>query len=235
MIANPPFSLDGWGAEQWASDSWGRNIAGVPPATNGDFAWVQHMIASMHPVTGRMAVVVPHGVLFRAGVEGRIRQKILETDTLEAVIGLAPNLFYGAGLAACVLIFRARKAPKQRGQVLLIDAARLFRKERAQNVLLLEHAQQILGWYQGFADVEGAARVVGLDEIAKNDYNLNITRYVEQKSTEETLTVEEALANLRGSLAAAYDAEDRLKALLVREGLLSPAQAEGTALNEVAI
>ena len=232
VIANPPFSLEGWGAEQWASDPWGRNFAGVPPATNGDFAWVQHMIASMHPVTGRMAVVVPHGVLFRAGVEGRIRQKILETDTLEAVIGLAPNLFYGAGLAACVLIFRARKAPKQRGQVLLIDAARLFRKERAQNVLLLEHAQQILGWYQGFADVEGAARVVGLDEIAKNDYNLNITRYVEQKSTEETLTVEEALANLHGSLATAYDAEDRLKALLVREGLLSPALAESAALAE---
>jgi type I restriction enzyme M protein len=228
VIANPPFSLDAWGAELWASDPWGRNIAGVPPATNGDFAWVQHMIASMKPVTGRMAIVVPHGVLFRSGLEGRIRQKILETDTLEAVIGLAPNLFYGAGLAACVLVFRSRKAPERKGKTLLIDAASLFRKERAQNVLLPEQAQQILGWYQAFDDVEGAARVVTLDEIAKNDYNLNITRYVEKKNTEETLTVEEALANLKNSLAAAYAAEDRLKALLIREGLLAPALADGT-------
>lgn len=226
VIANPPFSLEAWGAEPWAADPWGRNIAGTPPATNGDFAWVQHMIASMNPVTGRMAVVVPHGVLFRAGVEGRIRQKVLETDTLEAVIGLAPNLFYGAGLAACILIFRARKAAERRGRVLLIDAAHLFRKERAQNVLLPEHAGQILAWYQAFADVEGAARVIGLDEIAKNDFNLNITRYVEKKSAEEALTVEEALANLKTSLAAAYAAEDRLKALLIREGLLSPTETE---------
>lgn len=226
VIANPPFSLDAWGAEQWASDPWGRNVAGVPPATNGDFAWVQHMLASMNPVTGRMAVVVPHGVLFRAGVEGRIRQKLLEADNLEAIIGLASNLFYGAGLAACVLVFRARKMADRKRKILLVDAADLFRKERAQNVLLPDHTRQILEWYQAFTDVEGIARVVTLDEIAKNDYNLNITRYVEKKRTEEVLTVEEALENLTTSLVTAYAAEDRLKALLVREGLLSEKQVQ---------
>ena len=157
VIANPPFSLESWGDREWVNDPWGRNVAGVPPATNADFAWVQHMIASMRPTTGRMAIVVPHGVLFRGGVEGRIRQSILERDELEAVIGLAPNLFYGAGLAACILVFRSQKAEERRGKVLLLDAAHLFRKERAQNVLLPDHTAQILDWYKAFVDVPHVA------------------------------------------------------------------------------
>jgi len=219
VIANPPFSLEQWGAEQWASDPFGRNKTGVPSESSADFAWVQHMLTSMLPGVGRMAVVVPHGVLFRMGVEGRIRQRILETDTLEAVIGLAPNLFYGAGLAACILIFRAHKAPDRLGKVLLIDAGQQFKKLRAQNVLLPEHGEQILAWYHAYTDVEGIARVVTQAEIAANDYNLNITRYVERIVTAETLTVEAAMSNLRESLKAAYAAEDRLKTLLTEAGL----------------
>ena len=219
VIANPPFSLEQWGAEQWASDPFGRNKTGVPSQSSADFAWVQHMIASMLPGVGRMAVVVPHGVLFRMGVEGKIRQNILETDTLEAVIGLAPNLFYGAGLAACILVFRARKTPERQGKVLLIDAARQFKKLRAQNVLLPEHAENILSWYRAYADAEGVSRVVTLAEIAANDYNLNITRYVERKVEAETLTVAEALTNLQDSLETAYAAEDRLRGLLKEAGL----------------
>src|SRR5690606_37850031 len=101
VIANPPFSLEKWGSEVWANDPYKRNFAGMPSDKSGDFAWVQHMIASMNPNGGRMAVVLPHGVLFRMGAEGAIRKKILETDMLEAVIGMGPNLFYGTGLAAC--------------------------------------------------------------------------------------------------------------------------------------
>ncbi len=111
VIANPPFSLEKWGDEVWSSDPYGRNFAGMPPARSGDYAWVQHMLRSMAPGTGRMAVVLPHGALFRMGAEGKIRQKILGMDLLEAVIGLGPNLFYGTGLAACILVFRQRKAP----------------------------------------------------------------------------------------------------------------------------
>src|SRR3990170_318617 len=110
VIANPPFSLEKWGDEVWGSDPFGRNFAGMPPGKSGDYAWVQHMIKSMAPKTGRMAVVLPHGALFRMGAEGAIRKKVLGMDLLEAVIGLGPNLFYGTGLTACILVFRQRKA-----------------------------------------------------------------------------------------------------------------------------
>ncbi len=142
MIANPPFSLKAWGDEQWASDRWGRNIAGTPPKGYGDWAWVQHMIASMAPKTGRLAVVLPHGALFRQGAEGKIRSKVLDMDLIEAVIGLGPNLFYGTGLAACIVVVRRRKAPDRQGKVLLIDGADLFKKGRNQNTLEPEHVKR---------------------------------------------------------------------------------------------
>lgn len=108
-FADPPFSLDGWGADLWANDPHGRNIAGVPPKGNGDMAWVQHMIRSMTPKTGRMAVVLPHGALFRKAAEGRIREALLKKDLLEAVIGLGPNIFYGTQFAACIMVFRSKR------------------------------------------------------------------------------------------------------------------------------
>jgi type I restriction enzyme M protein len=223
VIANPPFSLEKWGEEVWTSDPYGRNFAGMPPAKSGDYAWVQHMIKSMAPSTGRMAVVLPHGALFRMGKEGEIREKILQMDVLEAVIGLAPNLFYGAGLAACILVFRQRKKKDRKKRVLILDASRELRTGRAQNELLPEHVEHIYGWYRGYQDVEGSARVVTLDEIAANDNNLNISRYVEPHTTREVLTVEDAMQKLRQSAEAAIAAEDRLINVLIREGLLRKA------------
>jgi type I restriction enzyme M protein len=220
VIANPPFSLQRWGRDLWTNDPYGRNFAGLPPKSSGDYAWVQHMIASMSPRTGRMAVVLPHGVLFRMGAEGRIRRKILERDVLEALIGLGPNLFYGTGLAACILVFRARKAPERQGRVLIIDASELYKRGRNQNTLEPGHVDQILTWYQAYEDVAGAARVVALGEIAENDWNLNIPRYVEPVIEEETLTVAEAMQNLKQALDEAYAAEDRLKALLQNAELM---------------
>lgn len=221
VIANPPFSLKNWGDDVWANDPFGRNFAGLPPAKSGDFAWVQHMIKSMAIKTGRMAVVLPHGVLFRMSKEGKIRQKLLEMDMLEAVIGLGSNLFYGTGLAACILVFRESKPREHRQKVLFIDASNEFKTGRAQNELFPEHVENIHRWYDEYQDVEGICRVVSIDEIQENDYNLNIPRYVEPVIEEESLSVEEAVANLKASLEAAYAAEDRLKALLKREGLLS--------------
>lgn len=220
VIANPPFSLEKWGEEMWANDAYGRHFAGMPPARSGDYAWVQHMIRSMAPRTGRMAVVLPHGALFRMAAEGKIRRKLLEMNLLEAVIGLGPNLFYGTGLAACILVFRQFKAKKRRNKVLIVDASREFKTGRAHNELLPEHVERITKWYFDFADVEGIAKVVSLEQIASNDYNLNIPRYVEPVTTETMLTVEEALTNLQQSAAAAFAAEDRLIALLKRDGLL---------------
>jgi type I restriction enzyme M protein len=221
VIANPPFSLEKWGEEVWTSDPYGRNFAGMPPAKSGDFAWVQHMIKSMAPKTGRMAVVLPHGVLFRMGAEGKIRRKLLGMDLLEGIIGLGPNLFYGSGLAACILVFRRRKVAARRNKVLIIDASREFKKGRAQNELLPEHVERIYGWYRDFTNVEGVTRVVTLEEISANDYNLNIPRYVEPKIEQEVLTVDEARQRLQQSAANAFAAEERLISLLRREGLLA--------------
>ncbi len=220
VIANPPFSLKKWGDNVWINDPYGRNFAGLPPASSGDFAWVQHMIKSMAHKTGRMAVVLPHGVLFRMGREGEIRRKLLEMDMLEAVIGIGQNIFYGAGLAPCLLIFRDRKPKAHHQKVLFIDASREFKTGRAQNELLPEHVDNIHRWYEGYRGVEGICRVVTLDEIRENDFNLNIPRYVEPVMEEESISMEQAVADLKKSLQAAYAAEDRLKELLIREKLL---------------
>ena len=220
VIANPPFSLEKWGDEVWSSDPYGRNFAGMPPAKSGDYAFVQHMIKSMAPKTGRMAVVLPHGALFRMGKEGEIRRKLLGMDLLEAVIGLGPNLFYGTGLAACILVFRQKKTKARKNKVLIVDASKEFKSGRAQNELLPEHVERIHGWVRDYADVEGIARVVTLDDIAANDHNLNIPRYVEPKIDQKVLTVKDAMKRLRESADAAFAAEEKLVGILKREGLL---------------
>ncbi len=219
VIANPPFSLERWGEEMWATDPFGRNFAGVPPRKSGDFAWVEHMIKSLAVPAGRMAIVLPHGALFRAGAEGQIRRRILEMDVLEAVIGLGANLFYGTGLAACILVLRARKKAERKGQLLFVDASRLYKRGRNQNTLEPQHVEEILKLYRGYETVEGTAKLATLDEIAGNDWNLNIPRYVETVAQVETMTVDEAVSNLKQSLNDAYVAEDRLRGLLHEAGI----------------
>jgi type I restriction enzyme M protein len=221
VIANPPFSLERWGEDIWTNDPYGRNFAGVPPRKSGDYAWVQHMIKSMHARDGRMAVVLPHGALFRMGVEGKIRQRILEMDMLEAVIGLGPNLFYGTGLAACILVLRARKMTERRKKVLFVDASRLFKRGRNQNTLEPEQVEQIYELYVDYESVEGLARLVPIDDIERNDWNLNIPRYVEAVTDTDTVSVDDAMLGLKESLESAYAAEERLKALLCDAGLMS--------------
>jgi type I restriction enzyme M protein len=219
VIANPPFSLKAWGEDTWPNDPWGRNQYGTPPKSYGDWAWVQHMIASMAPASGRMAVVLPHGALFRMGSEGKIRSKVLEADLIEAVIGLGLNLFYGTSLAACILIARRRKPEERRGRVLLVDASDLYRQGRNQNTLEPEHVEAILDCYKRFENEEGRAHVATLDEIRKKDGNLNLAGYVTQHEDIDIPTVEEATNALREALKQAWDAEDRLNALLAERGI----------------
>jgi len=221
VIANPPFSLKEWGREVWEADPWGRAAFGLPPESYGDFAWVQHMVASMAPVTGRMAVVLPQGALFRKGAEGRIRQALLDRDFVEAVIGLAPNIFYGTGLAPAVVIFRRMKPPARKKKVLIIDASSLFRKGRAQNYLDPEYAQQIVNWVRTFKNVEDRVRVVNLDEIKTEDWTLNISRYVLPSMGEEIPPLPEAVAAFKQALSEARTAEDRLREVLTEGGWLS--------------
>jgi type I restriction enzyme M protein len=217
VIANPPFSLEKWGEEQWINDPFGRNFAGLPPSSSGDFAWVQHMVKSMADATGRMAVVLPQGALFRKGAEGRIRQKLLEMDLIEAVIGLAPNLFYGTGLAASILVLRKRKPVEYKNKVLIVDASRLFKRGRAQNLLEQGHADEILAWYQSFSDVQDAARVVTLDEIKAEDWTLNISRYVLPLLPEDIPPLPDAIAAFKEALTRCRVAEERL-AKVMTEG-----------------
>ncbi len=219
VIANPPFSLSAWGEDAWANDPWGRNLAGTPPKKYGDWAWVQHMVASMAPVTGRMAVVLPHGALFRMGAEGRIRLKILEMDLIETVIGLGPNLFYGTGLAACIVVARRRKAADRRERVLLVDGSDLFRKGRNQNTLEPEHVELLLASYEVFTDEDGRSRLITLDEIRAKGGNLNLAGYIAKTDDVEIPTVAEATTALKAALEAAWAAEDRLNELLAERGI----------------
>lgn len=220
VIANPPFSLEKWGDDLWLNDPFGRNFAGLPPSSNGDFAWVQHMVKSMADGAGRMAVVLPQGALFRKSAEGEIRQNLLEMDLIEAVIGLAPNLFYGAGLAACILILRKRKPVSRRNKVLIVDASKLFRRGRAQNFMELEHAKQIFDYYRNFSDVKDAARVIGIDEIKAEDWTLNISRYVLPSLQNDIPPLSEAIAAFKDALSHCREAEDRLSQVMNEGGWL---------------
>jgi len=220
VVANPPFSLKEWGHELWENDPWGRAIYGLPPKSYGDYAFVQHMIASMAPSSGRMAVVLPQGALFRKGAEGKIRRALLEEDLIEAVIGLAPNLFFGTGLAGCIMVLRRRKPVERQHKVLIVDASSLFRKARAQNFLDQEHADQIVAWVHEFQDVEDRVKVATLDEIKAEDWTLNISRYVLPPIGEDIPPLSEAVAAFKEALSKARDAEDHLHVVLTEGGWL---------------
>lgn len=220
VVANPPFSLKKWGDSEWASDKWGRSsLGGVPPTGYADWAWVQHMLTSTRPGTGRVAVVLPQGALFRQGAEARIRTHILKTDVVEAVIGLAPNLFYGTGLAACVLILRTTKPSERAGATLFINGETLFKRGRSQNTLEAAHADALLEAYAAFMNADGLAHVATLDEIASNDFNLNISLYVPPAETGENVTLDQALAELEAAHASATLTRAALEAELAKWGL----------------
>jgi len=220
VIANPPFSLKNWGSKEWSKDPYGRNIAGTPSDNNGDFAWVQHMISSMAEPSGRMAIVLPHGALFRGGIEGKIRKLLLEKDLLEAVIGLGPNLFYGTGISACILIFRLNKKPKQKNKVHFIDASNQFQKGRNQNYFNQEHEKQILEWYEKFEDVENYSKIVNLSEIEENEFNLNISRYVIKLDEEDKITLEDAYSEMKSAQKDFEKSEESMIKILKRYKIL---------------
>jgi type I restriction enzyme M protein len=182
------------------------------------------MVASM-AATGnsRMAVVLPQGALFRKAAEGKIRTALLKADLIEAVIGLAPNLFYGTQLAGCVVILRRKKPAARKKKVLIIDASGEFRKGRAQNFLDPQHAQRVVSWYRDFEDVEDRAKVVSLDEIKKEGWTLNISRYVLPPIGEDIPPLPEAVESFKHALAEARAAEDHLRVILTEGGWLDDA------------
>ncbi|QQZ29373.1 type I restriction-modification system subunit M [Thiothrix subterranea] len=184
VTANPPFSLDKWGHDDAENDKFSRFRRGIPPKTKGDYAFILHMIETLKPDTGRMGVVVPHGVLFRGSSEGQIRQKLIEENLLDAVIGLPEKLFYGTGIPAAILLFRKDKHDTN---VLFIDASRECKAGKNQNLLTAENIRKVLETYQTGKSVEKYAYLASLADIRENDYNLNIPRYVDTFEEEETI------------------------------------------------
>ena len=191
VVANPPFSLEKWGYESAAADKFGRFRRGLPPKTKGDYAFVLHMIETLKPKTGRMGVVVPHGVLFRGAAEGKIRKQLVDENLLYAVIGLPEKLFFGTAIPAALLVFRRDKKDKS---VLFIDASREFQASKNQNQLALEHVSRILSTYEKREDVPKYAHLASVDEIRANDYSLNIPRYVDALNEEMEVDLSAVIA-----------------------------------------
>lgn len=189
VVANPPYSIKDWEYEIFKSDKYGR-VEGyeMPPKSNADYAFVLHIIKSMN-TNGRAGIVLPHGVLFRGGAEGRIREQILKNDLVDAVIALPPKLFYGTSIPAAILILNKNKPEDRSGKVVVIDAENDFSEGKNQNTLRYQDIQKIVKAYDSYKDVEGYARVVKLDEIASNEYNLNVRRYIENGDKEEEIDV----------------------------------------------
>lgn len=222
VVANPPFSLKDWGADKWANDPHKRAIGGVPPKNNGDYAWVQHMITSMKPESGRVGVVMPHGVLFRSGAEGAIRKHLIESDLLETIIGLAPNLFYGTTIPASLMFFRATKDKKRKKHILFIDASKRLGKGKAQNFLSDEDVEDIFSVYQSLGEREKAnisSRLVSHQEIEENQWDLNIGRYLKADAA-EVVDLQDALAS--------FD-QARKKLAVAEMALISKLKAAGYA------
>jgi len=188
VVANPPFSLDKWGQETASVDPFERFDRGVPPKSKGDYAFILHMIATMTEDSGRVGVVVPHGVLFRGSGEGTIRQKLIEENLLDAVVGLPANLFFGTGIPAAILVFKKNKPDTT---VMFIDASREYEDLKNQCRLADEHIQKIIDTYEARESVDKYAYVAEFDEIKENDFNLNIPRYVDTFEEEEEINIRE--------------------------------------------
>lgn len=215
VVANPPFSLDKWGAEHADTDQYKRYWRGIPPKSKGDYAFITHMIEIAKRQSGRVAVIVPHGVLFRSGAEGKIRQALIEENLLDAVVGLPANLFTTTGIPVAILVFdRSREqggANEKRKDVLFIDASNEFSPGKTQNVMEGEHIAKIVNTYRHRKAIDKFSYRASPDEISENGFNLNISRYVDTFEPEEEIdvvalqreinSIEKELVDVRGRMA----------------------------------
>jgi len=218
VIANPPFSLKNWGYEEAQHDPYRRFRFGIPPKGYGDYAFVQHMISTLN-AKGRLGVVLPHGVLFRGGAEGKIRKGILEEDLLEAVIGLPSNLFFGAGIPACLFIVNKNKPTERKGKVFFLYGANDYLEGKNQNKLRKEDIEKIVNAYRGYRSIEKYCRPVSLDEIRTNDHNLNITRYIDITEEEKPIDVQDVINQLKELKEERSGIEEKMNRFLKELGL----------------
>ena len=201
VVANPPFSLDKWGAENASNDRYNRFYRGIPPKGRGDYAFISHMLEAAFEKTGKVAVIVPHGVLFRGGSEGKIRQQLVQDNLLETVIGLPPNLFYGTGIPTAILIFNKAKSTSE---LLFIDAGREFEDATNQSRLREKDIDHIVTAHKDFRTVPFYAKLASREEVEEHGFNLNIPRYVDTFMPEETIdigTVAQEIKTIESNLA----------------------------------
>ena len=220
VLANPPFGMEKWGAGQFESDMYGRNIWGCPSDSNADYAWLQHMIKSMNPKTGRCAVVLPQGVLFHGGKEGTIREQLIRSDKLEAVITLAGGVFYSTGVSACILFLNNKKQHNHKGKICLIDGSEIYTPKRAQNVLEPKDVDMLYKLYTDYTDVIEKCKVVTIADVEAGGYELSVNKYIEKKKSE---TVSPIVVRMRyyAALKAVRNAEERMKRLLIEGGYVN--------------
>lgn len=220
VIANPPFGLKNWGADAFETDLYGRNIWGCPSDSNADYAWLQHMIKSMNPATGRVAVVMPQGVLFHGGKEGEIRKQIIESDKIECIITLVGGIFYGAGVSACLLLLNNQKVPEHKNKICMIDATSIYTPARAQNFMSEDDIQKVFNLYSNYKDVLEYVRIVDLESIREKDYTLSVNTYIQKKEQE---VVDPAVVRQRyfDALKEVKEAEEHMKKLLIEGGYIN--------------
>lgn len=220
VIANPPFSLKNWGAEAFSSDIYGRNIWGCPSDSCADFAWLQHMVSSMDPKKGRCSIILPQGVLFHGGKDGEMRQKLVESDKLEAIVTFVSGVFYSTGVSACALILNNNKPAEHKNKICLIDASNIYTPKRAQNIMTDDDIQQVCDLYTDYQDVIEKCKIVTLDDIKAKDYTLSVNSYIEKKQ-QETIDPAVVKKEFLEALSAVTTAEDKLKWLLVEGGYIN--------------
>ena len=204
VIANPPFSLDKWGQDMAADDRYERFKRGIPPKSKGDWAFISHMIATAIEGKGRVGVVVPHGVLFRGGQEGKIRETAIRENMLTGVVGLPSNLFYGAGIPAALLIFDKARMPNGQDPVFFIDASREFEQGTNQNKLRDQDISKIVDTFHKRNVIDKYSYLATFAEIEENDFNLNIPRYVDTFEPEpevDIAAVQKDIVRIEGELA----------------------------------
>lgn len=217
-LANPPYSIKQWDRGAFENDKYGRNFLGTPPQGRADYAFFQHILKSLKPGTGRCAILFPHGILFR-NEEKEMRKKLVQSDMIECVIGLGPNLFFNAPMEACIVICRTEKRPDRRGQVLFINAVKEVTRKNAQSFLEDEHIAHITSAYEHFADEERYAKLATIADIAERDYSLNIALYVrDEMEAEPVLPVEECAEDWLVQSIALQEQMQSLVDMLQKEG-----------------
>lgn len=204
VVANPPFSLDKWGQEIAAGDRYARFQRGIPPKSKGDWAFILHMLATAIEGKGKVGVVVPHGVLFRGGQEGKIREAAIRENLLDAVVGLPANLFYGTPIPAALMIFDKTREPNGKGEVLFIDASRKYEQNTNQNKLRMEDIEKIVDTFRKRKVIDKYSYLAPFSEIEENEFNLNIPRYVDTFEPEpeiDIVAVQREIEEIEGKLA----------------------------------